>query len=336
MTRRGGWRRLGRAPRFRYEDSRGNPIEDERLARIESLVIPPGWREVWISPNPQAKLQATGVDRAGRTQYLYHPDFRAAQEVAKFERLVRFGELLPALREQIRRDLRSGPYELGWASGVALTLINRAWFRVGSERHARSARTYGITTLHKSHVDVRGDRLRFRFHTKNRTLVRTTLVDAKLAGAVRDLLSLPGGSRLFRFERERELTNLTAPLLNAYIAENLGEGFTAKDFRTWGGTLTAAIALARHDPPGSETEARRVVAAVMRLVGEELGNTPAVARASYVSPAVVEQYRAGITLERIGANGNRSPSTLPRGLSREERALLSLVRSWRMRKRLEV
>src|SRR5919201_2136071 len=111
MTRRGGWRRLGRAPRFRYEDSRGNPIEDERLARIESLVIPPGWREVWISPNPQAKLQATGVDRAGRTQYLYHPDFRAAQEGAKFERLVRFGELLPQLRDRIRLDLRKGPYE---------------------------------------------------------------------------------------------------------------------------------------------------------------------------------------------------------------------------------
>ena len=353
MARRGGWRRLGRPPRFRYEDARGNRIEDGRLERIESLAIPPAWRDVWISPNPRAKLQATGVDSAGRTQYLYHPDFRAAQEEAKFERLLRFGELLPALRAQVGRDLRAGPYELSWASGVAVTLINRAWFRVGSERHARSARTYGVTTLYKSHVDVRGDRLRFRFHTKNRAVVRTTLVDAKLAAAVKALLELPG-SRLFRFEREGELANLTAPLLNAYIAENLAEGFTAKDFRTWGGTLTAAVALSGHDAPQSEAEAKRVLASVMRRVADELGNTPAVARASYVSPAVIEQYRAGITLERFSAgpapapasrrlraraapsslrrDGSRPLSATRAGLSREERALLSLLRSWRARR----
>jgi DNA topoisomerase I len=333
MARRGGWRRLGRAPRFRYEDSRGNRIDDDRLERIRALVIPPAWHDVWISPNANAKLQATGVDSAGRTQYLYHPSFRAAQEEAKFERLVRFGELLPRLRAQVRRDLRAGPYELGWASGVAVTLVNRAWFRVGSERHARSARTYGVTTLRKSHVAVRGDRLRFEFRTKNRMLVRTTLVDSRLAGAVEDLLALPGASRLFRFEREGERASLTAPLLNAYIAENLGEGFTAKDFRTWGGTLTAAIALAQHDVPKSDAEVKRVLAAVMRRVGEELGNTPAVARASYVSPAVVEQYRAGITLERFD-NGARPLSATRLGLSRDERALLSLLRSWRVRKRL--
>jgi DNA topoisomerase I len=333
MARLGGWRRRGRAPRFRYEDAHGNAIEDdERLDRIRSLVIPPAWRDVWISPNPRAKLQATGVDSAGRTQYLYHSAFREAQEQAKFDRLVRFGELLPGLREQIRRDLRQGPYELCWASGVAVTLINRAWFRVGSERHARSARTYGVTTLYKSHVDVRGDRLRFCFRTKNGALVRTTLVDPRLAEAVKELLALPGGARLFRFERAGELANLTGPLLNAYIAENLGDDFTAKDFRTWGGTLTAAVALAEHGPPESEPEAKRVLSSVMRRVGDELGNTAAVARASYVSPAVVEQYLEGVTLERFEANGRRPLSALQRGLSRDERALLSLLRSWRARR----
>jgi DNA topoisomerase I len=323
---------MGRAPRFRYEDAHGNRIEDEeRLERIRALVIPPAWRDVWISPNPRAKLQATGVDSAGRTQYLYHPDFRAAQEQAKFERLVRFGELLPGLRDQIQHDLRAGPYELGWVSGVAVTLINRAWFRVGSERHARSARTHGVTTLYKNHVSVHGERLEFRFRTKNRALVRTTLVDMRLASAIRDLLELPG-SRLFRFERDGELANLTAPLLNDYIGKNLGEGFTAKDFRTWGGTLTAAIALAEHVPPASEAEAKRVLVSVMRRVGDELGNTPAVARSSYVSPAVVEQYLDGVTLDQFQPNG-RPLSAGQRGLSRNERALLSLLRSWRIRNR---
>jgi DNA topoisomerase I len=332
VARRGGWRRLGRAPRFRYVDADNERIDDEdQLERIRALVIPPAWRDVWISPSPRAKLQATGVDSAGRTQYLYHPDFRAAQEEAKFERLVRFGELLPGLRRQIRKDLLLGPYELGWVTGIAVTLINRAWFRVGSERHARSARTYGVTTLYKSHVDVRGDRLRFRFRTKNRALVRTTLVDAQLAGAVRNLLELPGGSRLFRFERDDEITNLTAPLLNSYIGEHLAEGFSAKDFRTWGGTLTAAVALAEHGSSTSEREAKSVLASVMRQVGDELGNTAAVARASYVSPAVIEQYHDGITLERFVANG-KPLSANQRGLSRDERALLSLLRSWRVRR----
>jgi DNA topoisomerase-1 len=212
-----------------------------------------------------------------------------------------------------------------------VTLVNRAWFRVGSERHALSARTYGITTLHKGHVVVRGEHLKFRFRSKNRALVRTTLVDAELASAVRELLALPGGARLFRFEREGEVVNLTAPLLNAYIAEHLGEGLTAKDFRTWGGTLTAAIALAGREPPGSEAEAKRVLASVMRRVGTELGNTAAVARSSYVSPAVVELYRDGITLAHFHPDGNPRLSARQRGLSPDERALLSLLRSWRAR-----
>jgi DNA topoisomerase-1 len=333
VARRGGWRRIGRPKRFRYVDARGNEISDpNRRERIEALVIPPAWKDVWISPNPGAKLQATGVDAAGRTQYVYHPDYRAAREQAKFDRLVRFGELLPGLREHGRRDLRRGPYALAWACAVAVTLVNRAWFRIGSDRHARSSRTYGVTTLYKRHVEIRGDRLRFRFRTKNRALVRTTLVDRALASAVGDLLSLPGGSRLFRFERDGEFANLTATHLNDYIGEHLGETFTAKDFRTWGGTLRAATGLAEHGPPASESEAKRVLAAVMREVGRELGNTPAVARASYVSPAVIELYRSGITLGDFDGKKERRVSATRRGLTKDERALLALLRSWRARR----
>jgi DNA topoisomerase-1 len=273
------------------------------------------------------------VDSAGRTQYIYHPSFRAAQERAKFDRLVRFGELLPGLRDQIRLDVRDGPFTCAWACGIAVTLVNRGWFRVGSERHARASRTDGITTLYKRHVDVRGDRLTFRFRTKNSALVRTTLVDRPLANAVRELLGLPGGSRLFRFERDEGYANLTAAMVNAYIGEHLGEGFTAKDFRTWGGTLTAAVGLAERGPQSTEADTKLALVRVMRDVARELGNTPAVARSSYVSPAVIEMYQRGITLADFRPKAERRVSATDRGLTKEERALLSLLRSWGTRTR---
>ena len=332
MPRRGGWRRRGKK-RFRYEDARGTPITDpDKLARIDELVIPPAWQEVWISPNSGAKLQATGIDAAGRQQYLYHPEFRAAQELAKYDGLVRFGELLPGLRSTMAKHVLREPLSAEWTLAHAVALINRSWFRVGSETYARGSRTYGVSTLLKRHVDVRGSRLRFTFRGKHRTLVRASLVDPELADAIKELVGLPGGSRLFRFEDEGELRNLTAPLLNEYLAEHLGGGFTAKDFRTWGGSLTAAVALAEHGPPASETDATRAIAAAMRRVGEELGNTPAVARASYVSPGVIEQFRDGRTLDHFRDRTHRQVSAQTVGLEPEEQSLLTLLRSWRIRR----
>jgi DNA topoisomerase-1 len=323
MARRGGWRRLGRK-RFRYVDAHGRTIEDEeQLERVNALAIPPAWMDVWISPNPGAKLQATGVDAAGRTQYLYHESYRAAQERAKFERLLHFATSLPDLRAQTTRHLRLGPYERDWACALAVGLVNKAWFRVGSDRHSRRSRTHGVTTLTKRHVSVSGDEVEFCFRTKNRRLVRRTIESAPLARGVRDLLALPNGSRLFRFERDGELSNLSAPVLNDYLAQHLGNGFTAKDFRTWGGSLLAAAELARCGPPANEAEAKRVLSGVMRKVGEELGNTAAVARDSYVSPAVVAHFRAGRTIADYRAGNGAG---LPR-LTSDEQALVRLLRS---------
>jgi len=330
VARRGGWRRRG-TRRFRYVDARDRPITDnDALERIDGLAIPPAWKDVWISPNARAKLQATGLDRAGRRQYLYHPAYRAAQEERKYDRLVTFGERLPGLRETVAAHLELGPYERDWACALAVTLVNRAWFRVGSERYARATRTYGVTTLTKRHASVRGRRVEFRFRSKQRLLVRRTIVDEQLADAVRQLLALPGGARLFRFERDDGVANLTGALLNEYIGTHLADGYTAKDFRTWGGTLEAALGLAEHGPPESAADERRILAAVMRRVGAELGNTPAVARASYVSPAVIEQWRDGRTLEDFRERRLRVVSA--RGLDEEEAALLSLLRSWRIRR----
>ncbi len=318
---RGGWRRLGRK-RFRYVDSHRAEIEDEEhLERIRGLAIPPAWRAVWISPNPRARLQATGFDAAGRKQYLYHASFRAAQEREKFERLLDFAKKLPRLRSRTSRHLRLDPFGRDWTCAVAVGLINKAWFRVGTERHARSSRTYGVTTLGKRHVSVSNDEIAFCFRAKNRRLVRRTIANATLAECVEQLLDLPNGSRLFRFERDGELVNLTSPILNEYLAESLGEGYTAKDFRTWGGTLLAASELEGHGPPDSEAEAKRTLAAVMRRVGDELGNTAAVARASYVSPVVVQHYLAGRTLAHYrSANGSGR-----RHLSAAEEALVVLL-----------
>jgi len=333
MARRGGWRRAGSKDRFRYLDARGNRIDDDdKVARIEALVIPPAWRDVWISPNARARLQATGVDRAGRRQYLYHPEFRAQQEQAKFDKLVRFAEKLPELRLAMGEHMMLAPYDRERVCAVAVRLINLGWFRVGSDRYAKSSRTYGVTTLSKKHVSVRGNKIAFRFPAKHKVLVRTTLADTELAAAIKDLLSQPGGRRLFRYGREGETCTLTGAVLNDYIRTYMGEEFTAKDFRTWGGTLTAAIALAENGIVESPIDAKRVVAAVMRTVGERLGNTPAVARSSYVSPAVVEQYLDGRTLEDFRPRHLRIVTARDIGLDLEGQALLSLLRSWRIRR----
>jgi DNA topoisomerase I len=333
MARRGGWRRVGSRRRFRYEDSRGRQITDpDKLRRIEELVIPPAWRDVWISPRPNANLQATGVDAAGRRQYLYHPEYRARQEQAKYDKLVRFAEHLPDVRRAASDDLDREELTPEWTCALAVKLINLGWFRVGTERYAKRYRTFGITTLNKGHVSVRGSRVSFRYRGKHKVWVRTAVVDSELAGAMKALLSLEGARRLFRYRLEDGgLCNLSSKRLNEYIREHMGEEFTAKDFRTWGGTLIAAIAFAERGIPDTEIEAKRVVAAVMRTVGERLGNTPAVARSSYVSPAVVEQYLDGRTIDDFRPRHLRVVGARDIELDQEERALVSLLRSWRIR-----
>ena len=331
MPSRLTWTREGTRRPFRYFDASGRRIRDPKvLERLEGLAIPPAWKDVQISPNAGAKLQSTGVDSAGRKQYLYHPDFRARQEAAKFDELIRFAERLPDLRLAMGEHLTVDPLDPLYVCAVAIRLINLAWFRVGSDRHTKRSRTYGVTTLRKSHVRVRGTRVTFRFHGKGKVMVRTALVDSELADAIRNLQAAPG-TRLFRYEVDGELSNLTARRLNDYVQEYMGEEFSCKDFRTWGGTLTAAIAFAERGPVEGKTEQKRAVAAVMRKVGEQLGNTPAVARASYVSPAVVEQYLDGRTIDDFRPRHLRIVTARDIGLDPEEQATLSLLRSWRIR-----
>jgi DNA topoisomerase-1 len=331
MAQRIGWRREGSKRSFRYVDADGRRITDEeKLERIRALAIPPAWKDVWIAPSARTKLQATGIDAAGRKQYLYHPEYRARQEQAKYDKLIRFAEKLPELREAMSEHMSLEGLPEEKVAAVAVRLINLGWFRVGSDRYAKSSRTFGITTLRKSHVAVRGSRISFRFRGKHSIMIHSAIVDPELAAAMKELIAQPG-ARLFKFEQEGGYCNLDQRRLNAYIRTHLGAEFTAKDFRTWGGTLTAAVELAQHGPPESETEAKRRIASVMRKVGEKLGNTPAVARSSYVSPAVVDQYLDGRTIEDFRPRHLRVVGARDTALDREERATLSLLRSWRIR-----
>lgn len=318
--------RTGRKGAFRYRDARGREIRDaETLARIESLVIPPAWKDVWISPRPYAKLQATGYDSAGRKQYLYHPAFRAAQERAKYERLIRFGEGLPALRTAMAEHLDRDELDRERVSAVALRLISLGWFRVGSERYVRDG-TYGVTTLLRRHVRVRGRRIHLSFQAKAGVHIRSELVDEELAAAIRGLLAVRGGPRIFKYRWENDLYNLTSARLNDYVKLYLGEEFSAKDFRTWGGTLLAATYFAELN--GSDAGKKQVIAAVMRRVAKQLGNTPAVCRASYVSPAVIDQYLEGRTIADFRPRHLRIVKARDLDLSTEEWELLRLLRSW--------
>jgi DNA topoisomerase-1 len=332
VARTGGITRKGSKGRFRYFDRHGVRIEDPAVvARIEALAIPPAWKEVWIATRPGSKLQATGVDKAGRRQYLYHPDYRARQEQAKYDKLVRFAEKLPDLRAAMTEHMDCDELSHERVCAIAVRLINLGWFRVGNERYAKTSRTFGITTLRKRHASVRGKRVAFRFRAKHSIQVHTAIVDDEVARTMRELLALPGSARLFRYERDGELYPLDARKLNDYIRQQMGAEFSAKDFRTWGGTLTAAIALAERGLPEKESEQKRTIAAVMRTVGERLGNTPAVARASYVSPAVIDQYLDGRTIDDFRPRHLRVVRGRDVGLDTEEQALLSLLRSYRIR-----
>jgi len=331
------WTRKGRKGAFRYVDGAGKRITDPaKIERIEKLAIPPAWRDVCISPSAKAKLQATGYDKAGRKQYLYHADFRAQQEQLKYEKLIRFADKLPELRAQLAADLDKDGLDRDRVAAIALRLINLGWFRVGNERYAKESRTYGITTLTRRHVTVRGTRISLAFRGKHNVQVRTTLVDEELAAAMRELLAVQKGGRVFRFRGEDgKLVNLTSRHLNDYVKQHMGPDYSAKDFRTWGGTLLAAIGFAEHvtryGEPATPTDEKRAVAAVMRGVAQQLGNTPAVCRASYVSPAVVDQYLDGRTIEDFRPRHLRVVGARQVALDPEEVALLSLLRSHRIR-----
>jgi DNA topoisomerase-1 len=319
-------RRIGSKTRgFRYVDDAARPVRDPRvLARIDALRVPPAWRDVHIAVSGSAAIQAWGFDARGRRQYRYHARAAEKGQLRKYYRVRALGRELPRLRRSIRAVSRRRALEQKTVAAIVVRLIGDGLFRPGSEEATRENSTFGITTMRKSHVELDGDCLVFRYIAKGRKRLRQCVVDRELAQALERLLATPG-PRLFRYrDTDGRWRNLSARHVNEFLRDDLGVRYSAKDFRTWGGTLRAAIVLAELGPPEGPADAKRRVAAAMRLVSADLGNTPTICRKSYVHPMVVARYvdeGETITLaERAGPRADGAPRhTL------EERALLTFL-----------
>jgi len=324
------WHRRGpKTKGFRYETAEGRQIRDDaNIERIHSLVIPPAWKHVRISPSARGRLQAIGIDRSGRVQYIYHPQYAARQQRKKYEKIERFGEHLPALRRRSNEDIARDELSKERVLAVIIRLINDLYFRVGSEESVKRYRTYGVTTLRNRHLEIRrSGRLIFSFVGKHHIRHRRIIVDEELAMLLNDIKKI-GGSRLFNYlDAEGKPHPVKPNDVNEYIKAATTPEFSAKDFRTWGGTLLAAVELAEIGKPEDETEAKKNLVRAVKRVAEHLGNTPTVCRACYIHPKVLENYLSGITLEEFRRRVERSIKRIQPEYEVEEVALLKMLRS---------
>ncbi len=303
-----GWtrRRAGRG--FVYLDADGARLHGEDVDRIRALVIPPAWEDVWICPAPNGHIQAVGVDAAGRRQYLYHPEWRVRRDAMKFDRVAQVSRKLPEVRASILEHLSLDGMPPERAAATAVRLLDLGYFRIGSDAYADAHGSFGLTTLEKRHVRRHGDQLVFRFTGKSGIEHLIEIDDPLAVSAVETMRRRRGGGDRLLAYKSGIWTPLDAAMVNGYLRESTGESITAKDFRTWHATVLAAAALAETDEPG-ETKAsrKRAVAAAMREVSTYLGNTPTIARNSYVDPRVVDLYEDGVTIGSVLRRSYDSP-----------------------------
>ena len=323
------WQRKGSRSRgFYYVDVNGKRITDEAdLERIKQLVLPPAWRHVRISPSAGSRLQAVGVDTTGRVQYMYHRQFAERQQRKKFEKIVRFGELLPRFRKVTNKDLELDGFPREKVLAVMMRLINSLYFRVGSERSARQYKTYGITTLQNRHLTIdRRGRLVFEYVGKSHIKHRKILVDKDLARVMTELKALGPARKLFHYVAEDGSLRPVKPAdINAYIKSATAREFSAKDFRTWGGTVLAALELAEIGVAEEEPEIKRRLARAIKHVAEQLGNTPTVCRGSYIHPSVITAYCEGMTIAEFEPRRKRRIRLSQMDYDVGEQALLKLL-----------
>src|SRR5215212_10131919 len=327
-----GLSRRRRGKGFEYLDDEGRRItEPDVLARIGELTIPPAWQDVWICPYPMGHIQATGVDAAGRKQYLYHQRWRERQDKKKFDSMVRFAQALPDMREQVERDLSGKGITRTRVLAAAVRLLDRGFLRIGGESYAEDNDSYGLATMRKDHVTVTdNDAINFDFTGKSGIRHVRYVVDTPVAEIVRELKRRRGGGEellAFRDEKGR-WKDIKSPDIRAYVKEAAGDEYTAKDFRTWAGTVLAAVALAATDPERRRVKSanKRMISGAVKEVAYFLGNTPAVARASYIDPRVFDRFRDGFTIEPVLIDLAEEPDIgQPAIQGRVEEAVLDLL-----------
>ncbi|MBR7743458.1 DNA topoisomerase IB [Phycicoccus sp. BSK3Z-2] len=296
--RSAGWTRRRAGRHFSYRDAGGERLPAEDVARVKALAIPPAWEDVWICPYPTGHIQAVGTDAAGRRQYLYHPEWRAKRDELKFDRVVLAGARLARARERIVTDLAGEGMPLARAAATATRLLDLGYFRIGSDAYADSNGSFGLTTLERRHVRRRGEDLVFSFVGKSGVEHSITISDPAVIESLNYMRRRRGGSkRLLAYRGTARWADLDAAAVNDYISQMVAEDLTAKDFRTWHATVLAAVALAESDEPG-DTKASRKQAekAAVEEVAAYLGNTPTIARSSYIDPRVLDRYEDGVTI----------------------------------------
>jgi DNA topoisomerase-1 len=304
-----GVRRLARGDSFRYVDAQGRPVRDRAtLARIRSLAIPPAYTDVWICPDPRGHIQATGRDARGRKQYRYHPKWRAVRDETKFERMVAFSEALPRIRARVERDLALPGLPREKVLATVVRLLESTCIRVGNDEYAKANRSFGLTTLRDRHVEIEGSTIRFEFRGKSGKTHSCDVTDARLARIVRRCQAIPGEELFQYIDADGGHQTIGSGDVNDYIREIAGDEFTAKDFRTWAGTVLAFAALAEIGAASDGKAAKSNVLQAVDRVAAQLNNTRAVCRKYYVHPAVLEAYESGrlpaaAARERASATG---------------------------------
>ena len=320
-----GWTRRRSGRGFVYLDEHGSRLPEEDAQRVRDLVIPPAWTDVWVTPYDNGHLQAVGTDDAGRRQYLYHPEWRARRDAEKFDRMLAFGKALTKARELVVRDLGLDGMPLERACAAAVRLLDLGYFRIGNDVYADAHGSFGLTTLERRHVRRHQDRLVFAFVGKSGVEHRIEIDDAVVIEAIDVMRRRRGGDlRLLAYKDGRSWRSVLPELVNDYVRTSTGLEATAKDFRTWHATVLAAAALAEtQEPGGSAASRKRAVTATMKEVASFLGNTPTLARSSYVDPRVIDAYEEGRTIGRATGRSYDSPDERQAAL---ERATLRLLK----------
>ncbi len=311
---------------YRYSHPDGSPVTDEEtLARIKALVIPPAYTDVWICPQPNGHLQATGRDARGRKQSRYHPHWREVRDETKYERMLLFGDALPRIRERVDHDLALHGLPREKVLATIVRLIETTFIRVGNEEYARTNKSYGLTTMQTRHALVHGGTITFDFKGKSGVHHTIDLQNKRLAGIVKKIQDLPG-HELFQFvDHEGNTHKIHSEDVNQYLQEITGEHFTAKDFRTWAGTVLAAMLLREFEPYTTQTQAKKNVVEAIKSVSQRLGNTPSVCRKCYVHPAVLEGYFSGAMLGAMEAEVTEEVDKQLHALRAEELSLLQML-----------